>query len=312
MSKNKTNATSKDTRGNERARWTDDKDATWLKELYHQVHVLGKRSDSGFKKEAWNAALVKHNGEHRVSYNKDQLKARHNELKKQYSVVSSMLKTSGIGFDVSTCRFSCLDGSWSNFLEGQPESWAVWESKQFPNYLLCNELWVGTVATGEYASSSSAPRIQTVAISDPDDEREAPSLVEDDVVEDNIDDEQNDLREGKKRRLAPGGSKSVPRDRESLGSIFLAEIRGMKESGEREVNALADVLRCIASPKISKSQEGAAKVLQRELEGILDDDDLLIGMDVLENPTKASCFLQLSGQLRKKWIVREIKKLQDS
>ncbi|CAK4217616.1 unnamed protein product [Aphanomyces euteiches] len=288
MSKNKTNATSKDTRGNERARWTDDKDATWLKELYHQVHVLGKRSDSGFKKEAWNAALVKHNGEHRVSYNKDQLKARHNELKKQYSVVSSMLKTSGIGFD------------------GQPESWAVWESKQFPNYLLCNELWGGTVATGEYASSSSAPRIQTVAISDPDDEREAPSLVEDDVVEDNIDDEQNDLREGKKRRLAPGGSKSVPRDRESLGSIFLAEIRGMKESGEREVNALADVLR------ISKSQEGAAKVLQRELEGILDDDDLLIGMDVLENPTKASCFLQLSGQLRKKWIVRKIKKLQDS
>ena len=78
-----------------RASWSDDKDATWLTEMIHQAHVLGKTANSGFKREAWVAALSKLNAAHGVRYNIQQLKARHAELKKQYSVVSQMMKTSG-------------------------------------------------------------------------------------------------------------------------------------------------------------------------------------------------------------------------
>ncbi|ETV64021.1 hypothetical protein H257_19042 [Aphanomyces astaci] len=74
----------------QRANWTDEKDATWMTEMIYQVVVLGKRANSGFKKESWQAASSKLNIEHRVNYTKVQLKTRNAEMKKQYAQVSQM------------------------------------------------------------------------------------------------------------------------------------------------------------------------------------------------------------------------------
>ncbi|RHY10483.1 hypothetical protein DYB25_001854 [Aphanomyces astaci] len=46
-----------------RASWDDEKDFTWMKEMIHQVHVLGKRANSRFKREAWHAATTKLNSD---------------------------------------------------------------------------------------------------------------------------------------------------------------------------------------------------------------------------------------------------------
>ncbi|ETV65435.1 hypothetical protein H257_17833 [Aphanomyces astaci] len=46
-----------------RASWDDEKDFTWMKEMIHQVHVLGKHANSGFKREAWHAATTKLNSD---------------------------------------------------------------------------------------------------------------------------------------------------------------------------------------------------------------------------------------------------------
>ncbi|KAH9078729.1 hypothetical protein Ae201684P_019803 [Aphanomyces euteiches] len=118
-----------------RASWSDDKDATWLTEMIHQAHVLGKAANSGFKREAWIAALLKLNSTHNIKYNVQQLKARHAELKKQYSTVSQMVKTSGIGFESSTCRFVCTEGSWSHFLRDKPKNGRFGKPNDFHNIL---------------------------------------------------------------------------------------------------------------------------------------------------------------------------------
>ncbi|KAF0702709.1 hypothetical protein AaE_015765 [Aphanomyces astaci] len=62
-----------------RASWDDEKDFTWMKEMIHQVHVLGKRANSGFKREAWHAATTKLNSDHAVSYTKEQVEKRRDE-----------------------------------------------------------------------------------------------------------------------------------------------------------------------------------------------------------------------------------------
>ncbi|KAF0747955.1 hypothetical protein AaE_007534 [Aphanomyces astaci] len=68
----------------------DEKDATWMTEMIYQVVVLGKRANSGFKKEAWQAESSKLNIEHRVNYTKVQLKARNADMKKPYAQVPQM------------------------------------------------------------------------------------------------------------------------------------------------------------------------------------------------------------------------------
>jgi hypothetical protein len=41
-----------------RASWTQEQDLCWITEMTHQVHsLLGRRAQSGFKREAWDAAV---------------------------------------------------------------------------------------------------------------------------------------------------------------------------------------------------------------------------------------------------------------
>ncbi|ETV86767.1 hypothetical protein H257_01850 [Aphanomyces astaci] len=58
--------------------WTDELDKTWLEELVHQAVVLGNKSNSGFKKEAWTA-----------------LKSRYDTIKGMYGVVVKLANSSG-------------------------------------------------------------------------------------------------------------------------------------------------------------------------------------------------------------------------
>jgi hypothetical protein len=59
----------------DRAVWDNDRDA-YLVGLLQEQARLGKRADSGFKKEAWTAVMMKYNEKFAVQYDRDQLKAR--------------------------------------------------------------------------------------------------------------------------------------------------------------------------------------------------------------------------------------------
>ncbi|RLO05139.1 hypothetical protein DYB28_009058 [Aphanomyces astaci] len=61
--------------------WTDELDKTWLEELVYQAVVMGKKSHSGFKREAWSEVLKKLNNTHNLERTMAQLKSRYDTIK---------------------------------------------------------------------------------------------------------------------------------------------------------------------------------------------------------------------------------------
>ncbi|KAG9414269.1 hypothetical protein AC1031_013465 [Aphanomyces cochlioides] len=305
-----------------RASWSDEKDITWMRELIHQVHVLGKRSDSGYKREAWLAAVSKLNGEHNLNYNRDQVKARHNELKKQYSQVSQMLKTSGIGFEATTCRFVCTEGSWSHFLQDKPKKWSVWQTKRFPLYPYCQQLFDGTLATGEFAASSTT----TVAYnphargsnevsdldSNEDNDETTPPERDDECGQMDMDRDNHDQSK-RRRSAAPLGSGISKRVRTSLASVMMAEMKAFRESGRDELQTLHDTLtKCTkqdseqTSQLASSNSAQAIDVLHDEFSAVLLDEDMSFAYDVFKDEIKAMQFVRMKGNAREIWLRRHI------
>ncbi|RHX96564.1 hypothetical protein DYB36_007446 [Aphanomyces astaci] len=295
-----------------RASWNDEKDATWLTEMIHQAHVLGKSAHSGFKREAWLATLAKLNATHKLKYNVQQLKARHAELKKQYSVACQMVKTSGIGFEAVTCRFVCTEGSWTHFLRDKPKKWALCETKRFPQYPLCQALYDGTLATGEFASSSTQAanhRHQHEDDSSDDFGDDPPSFVmpsEEEKEEDDTSNASDDNNRGRRSAQTPN-QKPAKRVRQSLASVMVAKMRAFRENGKEELDVMKKGLGAIEEEnKATSPVEAAMDALHDEFEYLLGAADLSFAYEVLENPAKAAQFVRMRGEAREVWLRRHI------
>ncbi|KAG9404784.1 hypothetical protein AC1031_004989 [Aphanomyces cochlioides] len=304
----------------ERANWSEDKDTTWMTEMVYQVVVLGKRANSGFKKEAWQAALTKLNLEHNVNYTKVQLKARNAEMKKMYAQVSQIVTTSGIGFESSTCRFVCTEGSWQHFLIGKPKRWALWETKRFPQYPLCQKLYDGTLATGEYASSSTNPNRgqdgndsicsprETFEHCNSDDGNNGMNLLESDTSEDEALPQERTSKRNQKR--APTGSGTVKRHRPSMASAMVSEMQLFRESGQNEVAQIVNAIKdasCQQSTTLSASEK-AVDLLQSAFNTMLTLDEIAIACEIMEDNKKTALFLRMNNEVKHAWLTRQISK----
>ncbi|RHY99995.1 hypothetical protein DYB37_012651 [Aphanomyces astaci] len=137
--------------------WTDELDKTWLEELVYQAIGMGKKSHSGFKREAWSEVLKKLNNTHNLERTMAQLKSRYDTIKGMYGIVLKLANSSGMGWESSRCRVECLSITWDEMLAGKPKSWRAWQNRSFPQFALCETLFRGTLATGSFASASSAP-----------------------------------------------------------------------------------------------------------------------------------------------------------
>ncbi|KAH9181964.1 hypothetical protein AeNC1_016061 [Aphanomyces euteiches] len=284
-----------------RASWSDDKDATWLTEMIHQAHVLGKTANSGFKREAWVAALSKLNTTHNVRYNIQQLKARHAELKKQYSVVSQMMKTSGIGFESVSCRFVCTEGSWSHFLRDKPKKWSLWETKRFPQYPLCQSLYDGTLATGEYATLSIASNVPNTLHAQEHENDFGGNDEQFQVISDQSDEEKDEDEEECEQR-------PPKRMRHSLAGAMLAEMKSFRESGREEMDLMRQRLITYDGDRHELVPvQIAMDLLHADFEYVLETGDMSFAYEVLEDPKKAMQFVRMRGDAREVWLRRHIK-----
>ncbi|ETV83120.1 hypothetical protein H257_04845 [Aphanomyces astaci] len=255
----------------ERANWTDEKDASWMTEMIYQVVVLGKRANSGFKKEAWQAALSKLNIEHRVNYTKVQLKARNAEMKKQYAQVSQM----------------------QHFLEGKPKRWALWETKRFPQYLHCQQLYDDLPCHGR---------------SDANIDNDVADMDFMDNISDNSEASQVELSSGKpaKRRVRASGAGLSKRVRPSLASTMTAQLKQLEDYGHQEMSVFVKALKDNVLPTTSHGMHDASPYtasemaldrLQSDFGAILSLDDMTIAFEVMEDLKKATLFLRMSGEV---------------
>ncbi|RHZ25221.1 hypothetical protein DYB37_005650 [Aphanomyces astaci] len=285
--------------------WTDELDVTWLKELVYQVTVLGKKANSGYKKEAWTVVLSKLNRSHNVALKMSQLKSRHDIVKGMYGVLSKIVNSSGMGWESETCRVQCQATTWDAMLQGKPKSWAMWRNKRFPQFHLCERLFLGTLATGQYVVSSVAPmnsdsfQVDTVSGSDFDevDHGDAAESGRDEDDDVDVAPTQGDLI----RRSATGVERPTKRLRPSMASKLSNDFMAVQASATKELELLSEVLRP-ASTQHGLDQAKAIDVLQNDFADILDIDDMVAAFDIMENETRAAMFLRMTGAPREKWL----------
>ncbi|CAK4898342.1 unnamed protein product [Aphanomyces euteiches] len=292
--------------------WTQELDQVRLNEMIHQANVLGKRSNSGFKKEAWPAALKKLNMKTNCSFTMPQLKSHNATMREHYSIISTMSDASGMGWESERCMVVCLDTTWDAYLATKPKKYQQWKNKPFPLFHLCESFYKGTLATGkgDRVAGNLNHRATSYISDDCQSEAKQDALLDVDFgqhrprPEFDLDYSDRDDSMASSRR-APPSPQSPPskRHRGALGSDMLVEMKKQKEDTATQFEVLCGLLK--------SSPSGASKTLTRteQAVGILQTDfeampmhRLVAACDVLEVEANASVFLQLKGELRNAWL----------
>ncbi|KAG9408297.1 hypothetical protein AC1031_021537 [Aphanomyces cochlioides] len=300
--------------------WNDYLDAIWLNELLYQVNVLGQRSDTGFKKSAFSAALSKLN--HTPGLNKPftmaQLRSRNEVKKVEFSIVHKMASAFGMGWEDSTCRVVCTDTTWeAYFAENTNPKVKKWQNKSFPLYHKCCELYGKNLATGNMALSSNQPNTSCPSA--------AAIFSDDDDIDGNISpDSSNEDINGQngynsdntsarlKRRPPPLPVEIHTKRNKSLASRMTNVFEKYEATAEQELKLLANLVQPQPVSSILSSSERALILLQSEFADQITTDDLAIAFEVMENPMNASLFLHMEGEARYVWLMRQIRVLKDT
>ncbi|ETV67532.1 hypothetical protein H257_16263 [Aphanomyces astaci] len=310
--------------------WTQELDQVWLNEMIHQANVLGKRSNSGFKKEAWGEALKKLNLKPGCSFTMAQLKSHNATLREQYSIISTMAEASGMGWESDRCLVVCLDTTWDAYLSTKPKKYQQWKNKPFPLFHLCESLYKGTLATGKGSrvAGSLQKRTSSTVSEDGHSDTNADMLPVVDFGQHvprpyfDLDYSDNDevvttndglpsplAHEQSSSRRAPPSPRSPPpkRHRGSLGGDMLAEMKKQKEETATQFDLLCGLLQ--SSPKTASKEltrtEQAVGILQSEFAS-MPMQRLVAACDVFEIESNASVFLQLKGDLRIAWLEHKL------
>ena len=93
--------------------WTDAAETTLLATLCDQVDI-GKRSENGYKKEAWDAVVRALSVEGFTCTN-DQAKNKNNGLKSRYRTWTELSTQSGFGWNDETERFEASEEVWDEY-----------------------------------------------------------------------------------------------------------------------------------------------------------------------------------------------------
>ncbi|KAH0611588.1 uncharacterized protein H6S33_010853 [Morchella sextelata] len=134
-----------------KATWDDDKDRLVLKLLLKQIKA-GKRSDSGFKKEAWVQITAEFNLVF-PTCEKEQIKTRVTTLKRRLDVFQRLCENSGFGWDSEKKIPTAPNDVWDSYLKYHKEA-KPFRFHTLPHYDMLYEIFSKSVATGEFSSST--------------------------------------------------------------------------------------------------------------------------------------------------------------
>ncbi|CAK4476952.1 unnamed protein product [Aphanomyces euteiches] len=307
--------------------WNDDLDKIWMDELINQANVMGQRSDSGFKKAAFMAALAKLNKAPGLKqpFNLKQLRSRNDVMKGEFSMVHKMVNTSGMGWEEATCRVVCITTTWDAFFaNGANPKTIIWRNKSFPLYHKCCELYAKTLATGNVV-------ISTTGVDTSGDSRGNIVIREDECSDTNenyadtngsrdepdISDISDPVR--RSRRPAPDDdidSKSIKKSR-SLAQSMVQVFEKYEETASEELEILKALVPRPSSnlplhTEVLSPSERTLLILQDEFTDNISTDDMAAAFEVMENTTRASLFLHMRGEVRFVWLMRQIRALNPS
>ncbi|KAH9151380.1 hypothetical protein LEN26_003870 [Aphanomyces euteiches] len=298
--------------------WTHELDLIWINEMIHQGDVLGKRTNNGFKKEAWKAALDKLNRRDDCNFTMLQLKTRNTRLKEKFGLIHRMANSSGMGFERATSKLICISTSWDAFLEGKSEEMKKWRNKPFPLYESCEVLYGGSLARGNHALSSANPIPGLNNWSNEEEKDDGGEQVDDcNDDDDAAPSESNEMTQedtdlgsssgGTKRRRQSSGRSPPKRIRQSAATVLASVLKDQGENLSRDFECFADKILGKNNEAHESKTEVAIDVLQSDLDHVLDESEMLGAIQVISSEDKAKIFLKLRGRIREVWLREQIR-----
>ncbi|XP_058096548.1 uncharacterized protein LOC131242130 [Magnolia sinica] len=112
--------------------WNETRDAFLVEKLIEQTNI-GKRSDTGWTKEAWKSTRDAFNLRFGVQNDLQQLKSRYKLLRKHYLTVQTLRQHNGFGWDDHACVVTADNEVWDQYLLKHPEA-KLYRKTRFPLY----------------------------------------------------------------------------------------------------------------------------------------------------------------------------------
>jgi hypothetical protein len=95
--------------------WTEEAEELLLSTLVVQANI-GKRSDTGYKPEAWEACICQLKLDLDFVCTRDQAKGKNNTLKAHFKSWCELGKQSGFGWDEDIQRYVADEDVWRDYL----------------------------------------------------------------------------------------------------------------------------------------------------------------------------------------------------
>ncbi|KAF0727599.1 hypothetical protein Ae201684_014426 [Aphanomyces euteiches] len=284
--------------------WTHELDLIWINEMIHQGDVLGKRTNNGFKKEAWKAALDKLNRRDDCNFTMLQLKTRNTSLKEKFGLIHRMANSSGMGFERATSKLICISTSWDAFLEGKSE-----EMKNSLWWLACTRksrsLFCQPNSWPDNWSSEEEKDDGGEQVDDCNDDDDAAPSESNEMTQ-----QDTDLASssgGTKRRRQSSGRSPPKRIRQSAATVLASVLKDQGENLSRDFECFADKILGKNNEAHESKTEVAIDVLQSDLDHVLDESEMLGAIQVISSEDKAKIFLKLRGRIREVWLREQIR-----
>lgn len=120
------------------ASWSEPRSRTLIELLQTQVH-LGKRSESGFRREAWAEVTSEFIKKYHGQWTREQLKNHFQILKSQYNTVRELRSHPDFQWDDSTHTVIGSAAAWDEYLKTRPKA-KLFRDRGFPLYEVLDKL----------------------------------------------------------------------------------------------------------------------------------------------------------------------------
>ncbi|KAG3081147.1 hypothetical protein PI124_g18737 [Phytophthora idaei] len=270
--------------------------------------VLGKRADSGFKKEAWVAVHEAINEQFSKELTIQQIKTRVQTLKSEYTTISHMQQALGFGWDPNHSVVIVHDDVWERYVKEHPKA-VDYRKKSVPYCDDLVDLFECTYATGEHALSSDEP-CPSDFVTNPlhsEEEISTPTAGDTNATSvptlpsnpSNIESRaQQDSTNANKSTTQQKGNRKRNRD---SGGVMIADAIS-------EV-ALEMRHRTARMKALTPSQK-AVKVLQSVYAERFSAHELAQAFDVMLNESKARLFMVMEdGEVRDVWLANQLRSM---
>lgn len=259
--------------------WTLQMDRHFIDLMLEQVHG-GNKIDDTFNEQAWVHIITSFNEIFGLQDGKYELKNRYMVLMKQCDDINRILNQSGFAWDETRCTVVADDDVWDAYIKEHPNA-NLYRDKNFRDY---NDLFM------ILGNGSSKERFSFQDFEIEIDDNSAALQMEMDGVPEDV--------------KLPVRSSKLP-DQVKKRKLDSNESPKMDTVGMQEMTGVIAALVGKRKDKSYISIESAIDTLQAIPD--MDDDLLLDAFDLLEDERKAKTFMTLDDNLRKKWLLRELR-----